>query len=182
MYASPLKAPAVMVPSAAPQTFSNDVLMRSIKILDIGYITVLYFGIAISLSVMTDKIMGKFDPVEASKKTKLMLLLEVILHLWCYGVMNYIVKNIVELVPFPLDGYQGFQHKRVKELGSGWVFGFVYIMFSSYLKDKISFIYNYYVNTNLTALEPAPAPAATQAPAPAATQAPAPAATKAHAK
>ena len=43
------------------QTIANDLLMRSIKILDIGYITVLYIMFSIGFAYITDKVMGKFD-------------------------------------------------------------------------------------------------------------------------
>jgi hypothetical protein len=135
---------AVQIPGdpSPPQTLANNILMRSIKILDIGYITVIYFIIAICLAILTDKIMGKFDEEKAKKTPRWKLLLEVLLHLWIYGVMTYVVRNLVELVPFPLDGYQGFMHKHVKEIGSAWTFGFVYLMFSAYLRDKLTFLYN----------------------------------------
>jgi hypothetical protein len=44
------------------QTLTNDILMRSIKIIDIGYITVLYFTFSVILAILTDKLMGEFDP------------------------------------------------------------------------------------------------------------------------
>ena len=125
------------------QTLSNDILMRSIKILDIGYITVLYVTISIILAFITDKVMGEFDEKKESRKSKLLLTIEVIITVWLYGVLIYIVRNIVGLVPFPLDGYNGFEHKRVKELQSAMVFTFTFVLFSKYMKSKLSFYYEH---------------------------------------
>jgi len=125
------------------QSLSNDILMRSIKILDIGYITVLYVAISIILAFLTDKIMGEFDEKKEAKKSKIVLTVEVIITVWIYGVLIYIVRNIISLVPFPLDGYKGFEHRRVKELHSAMVFTFTYILFSKYMKSKLSFYYEY---------------------------------------
>jgi len=124
------------------QTFTNDLLMRSIKIIDIGYITVLYIIFSIGFAYITDKAMGKFDEKKHKNKSKMRLTIELICEMWIYGVFIYIVRNLVGLIPFPLDGYHGFEHKRLKELTNPAVFTFTYIFFSDYLKTKLTYFYN----------------------------------------
>jgi flagellar biogenesis protein FliO len=126
-----------------PQTLSNDILMRSIKILDIGYITVLYVTFSLISAVAIDKIMGEYDEKDEEKKPSWQLTLEFILAIWLYGVLIYIVRNLVELIPFPLDNFHGFSHMKVKELGSAMVFTFTFVLFSSYLKSKLDFYYKH---------------------------------------
>jgi len=123
------------------QTFENDVLMRSIKILDIGYITVIYVVFSIVIALIVDDVIGKFDEKKESKKPIWRIYIEMILSIWFYGVLIYIVRNLVELIPFPLDGYEGFEHKRVKELGNATVFTFTFLVFCDYFKNKIAFFY-----------------------------------------
>jgi hypothetical protein len=133
------------------QTLGNDILMRSIKILDIGYINVLYVGLAIISAILTDKIMGKFDPEAEDKKSMLVLSLEFAVTVWAYGVIIYVARNLIELVPFPLDGYQGFKHSLVKELGGASVYSFTYFTFSDYMQKKIVHYYKKSVkNTTAT--------------------------------
>jgi hypothetical protein len=124
------------------QSLSNDILMRSIKIIDIGYITVLYIAFSLFCAKITDKVMGKFDEKKELKKSKFRLTIELIIAVWLYGVLIYVVRNIVEIIPFPLDNFHGFSHKKVKELNSAMVFTFTFVLFSSYLKHKLSFYYN----------------------------------------
>lgn len=124
------------------QTLENDLLMRGIKLLDIGYINVLYVFIALMFAKLTDTIMGQFESAMESKKSKFRLTIELILALWMYGIIIYIARNVVGIMPFPLDGYEGFEHRRVKELGSATAFTFTYVLFSDYIKTKISFYYN----------------------------------------
>jgi len=124
-------------------TLSNDILMRSIKIIDIGYITVLYIILSLICAVITDKVMGNFDEKAEAKKPHWQLTLEFILTVWLYGVLIYVARNLIELVPFPLDNYQGFSHKKVKELGSAMVFTFTFVLFSKYLKQKLDFYYKF---------------------------------------
>jgi len=123
------------------QTIANDILMRSIKIIDIGYITVLYIIISLICATITDKVMGDFDEKHESKKSLWQLTLEFVLVVWFYGVLIYIVRNIIELVPFPLNNYYGFSHKKVKELTSAMVFTFTFVLFSNYLNKKLQFYY-----------------------------------------
>jgi hypothetical protein len=125
------------------QTLSNDILMRSIKIIDIGYITILYVTLSLVSAISVDKVMGEFDEKREAKKPLWRLTIEFILTIWLYGVLIYFVRNLIELVPFPLDGYHGFSHIRVKELGSAMVFTFTFILFSKYLKSKLDFYYKF---------------------------------------
>ena len=125
------------------QTLSNDILMRSIKIFDMGYITILYVTLSLLCAISVDKIFGEFDEKIEVKKPLWRLTLEFILTIWLYGVLIYVVRNLIELVPFPLDGYHGFSHKRVKELNSAMVFTFTFVLFSKYLKAKLDFYYKF---------------------------------------
>lgn len=123
------------------QTLENDILMRSIKILDIGYITVIYVTFSIIFAFIVDNTIGKFDEKKESVKPLWLLTIELILAIWFYGVLIYVVRNLVALIPFPLDGYEGFEHKRVKELGSAMVFTFSFVVFCDYFKNKLLFFY-----------------------------------------
>ena len=128
------------------QTWQDNILMRSIKILDIGYIFALYFMIALLLAYYTDKILGKFDKNEAIKIPKWKIILELFLACWLYGILCYIVRNTVEMIPFPLHNYNGYDHYKIRELGSAWVFGFVFLTCSSNMKDRLIFVLGEFSN------------------------------------
>ena len=49
------------------QSLSNDILMRSIKIVDIGYITILYIITSVICAIITDKVLGEFDEKAEAK-------------------------------------------------------------------------------------------------------------------
>ena len=125
------------------QSLSNDILMRSIKIVDIGYISVLYIVMSLACAMTVDKVMGEFDENIEAKKSVWRLTLEFIITIWLYGFLIYVVRNLIELVPFPLDGYHGFSHKNVKELTSAMVFTFTFVLFSKHLKAKLDFYYKF---------------------------------------
>ena len=122
------------------QSFSTDVIIRSIKILDIGYITVIYFTLGFLISVGISKLLGDFNAEVENKKSTLRLFLEIVGHIWLIGVLVYIARNVVELIPFPLNGVLGFEHKRVKELGNAAVFTFVLLFFQAQLRSKLELL------------------------------------------
>jgi len=127
--------------SIPKQTLENDILMRSIKILDIGYLTIVYVILAIICAKITDAVFGEFDEEQQNKRSMAVLSLEMILSLWIYGVLIYAIRNIVPLIPFPLNGVQGFDHMRVKEVTNPTIFTIVFLTYCAHLKSKISYYY-----------------------------------------
>lgn len=124
------------------QTISNNILMRLIKLIDIGFIAVIYTSLALLFAKITDKILGKFDSVKEEKKPKWQITVEMFILIWLFGILMYVSRNIVPLIPFPLDGYRGFVHSKVKELGVPIIFSFVYMLFGEHIKSKITYFYN----------------------------------------
>jgi hypothetical protein len=127
------------------QTLQNDILMRSIKILDIGYIAIIYISFALLLASVIDKIRGKFDEKKEMEKPFWITCLEMVITIWVYGIIIYIIRNIAPLIPFPLDGYQGYEHSRVPELKSASLFIFSFIIFCNYFREKVLFFYKRYL-------------------------------------
>ena len=122
--------------------YKKEIIVRSIKILDIGYITTIYFILGLILAKICDKKLGKFDEKKASKKTIFQHIFELILYLWFIGVVIYIIRNLVPLIPFPLEGVYGFKHLKVKELTSATVFSISFMYFQVYYQNKIKYIFS----------------------------------------
>ena len=76
---------------------------RLIKIMDIGYITVIYFLIGLICAFTLTNILHINDIDEHKIKTVPMQLLEIIGILWLNGIIIYIVRNLVELIPYNLN-------------------------------------------------------------------------------
>lgn len=119
----------------------NEVLIRGIKMIDIGFITAIYLTIGIVFAKLCDKTLGPFDEEKESAKPLWKILVELVLYLWFIGIIIYIVRNIVPLIPFPLDGMYGFEHSRVKELMNATVFSITFIYFQEYYQKKIKYLF-----------------------------------------
>jgi len=122
--------------------YKKELIIRSIKILDIGYVTAIYFILGLVLAKLCDKKLGKFDSKKDSKKSIYLHMIELILYLWFIGVVIYIIRNLVPLIPFPLDGVYGFKHLNVKELTSATVFSISFMYFQVYYQNKIKYIFS----------------------------------------
>ena len=123
-------------------TLKDELIIRGIKLVDIAYITAIYFFIGMGSAKLMDKIYGQYNKEEYENKSLTNLVLDIILHLSLAGIVIYFARNIVELIPFPLDGVHGFQHKRMKELGSASTFVFAFIFFQNNLQGKLKLLYS----------------------------------------
>jgi hypothetical protein len=118
----------------------GDMVRRAVKVLDIGYIASLHFVTAFIVSEAIDRMMGKFNKVEADKKSVARLFAEIIVHVCFLGIIVYMLRNLVEIIPFPFDGVHGFSHKRLKELSGGVALTFSLFYFQYHLKSKMDYV------------------------------------------
>ncbi len=114
----------------------------AVKLTDIGLTTTYFFVIGLVFAKLFDIAYGKFKEEDYKKISKPILLLDILFHLFLIGVTAYILRNIVGLIPFPLDGVAGFQHERLKELSGGTVLAMVLLFFQRNLRDKITYFAN----------------------------------------
>lgn len=114
--------------------------IHALKILDISYLTAIYIGVGLPYSVLVNNYIGQFDPKTADKKSTARLLLEIWLHLTFITVSAYVIHNVIELIPSPFDGIDGFKHALVKERSGGVIFGFLLFFYQTTLRSKITYV------------------------------------------
>jgi len=118
----------------------TEAVIRSIKMLDIGILTILYFTLGYIFSWLINKIYYNFDPNK--EPIKILVFLEICCQIFFIGIITYILRNIIELIPFPLEGIYGYQHSKVRELYSGGIaliFGIFYAQDN--IKNKLNYIF-----------------------------------------
>jgi hypothetical protein len=134
--------------SKKSSSLRDEIEMRTVKIVDIGYITILYFIFGVIFASLYDKLFGKFVKEEEDKKSIYRVTLELIGIIWLFGVTIYVVRNIVELIPSPLSHVplsnpkRQFDHSKVKELGTATVFALILFGTSRYFVDKFGYYYD----------------------------------------
>jgi hypothetical protein len=110
-----------------------------VKLLDIGLTTTYFFVIGLVCAKAFDLVYGKFKKEDYKDTSKAVLLLDILAHLFLIGIAAYVLRNIVGLIPFPLNGVAGFDHKRLKELSGGTVLAMILLFFQQNLRDKINY-------------------------------------------
>ena len=128
-----------MVSSVGP---TNELLFRLIKITDMSYVTVLFFIYAYIVGYYLNEFFTYIYGTEFDKKTTVILFCEVMSQVVCIGILSYIGRNVVQSIPFPLDGVNGYEHSRIKELVNGAFIPVFIIMFQYSMQDKLAFIKN----------------------------------------
>jgi hypothetical protein len=119
-----------------------DLEFRTIKILDIGYITIIYFILGLLISRLFDSYLGKFNKLNDDKKYIGRVGLELIIMIWVIAIIVYLTRNVVELIPSPFDGLYGFDHLQVKELGSAAVFTMLVLSYTYHFAGKLDYFNN----------------------------------------
>jgi hypothetical protein len=90
---------------------------------------------------------NKFDSKESDKYSLLKNIFNLVILIWINGVLIYIARNVIEFIPYPLDNYFGFQHKKVKELGAATAFTFVLLYYQPNLNNTMKYLKNRFDNT-----------------------------------
>lgn len=116
---------------------------RIVKILDIGYTTLIYFMMGLIIAGIIDILYGKYDEKAEKKKSLTRKTLDLVGMIWLNGVIIYFIRNVAELIPSPFDGLYGFQHNRLKELDSAYVFDFVLIYNQPNLIKRMDILLEY---------------------------------------
>jgi|SaaInlV_165m_DNA_1040744.scaffolds.fasta_scaffold25039_1 hypothetical protein len=118
----------------------HDILMRSIKMIDISLLGIYYLIGGILLSNLINRIMPDYNKEEYDSKSKIQIILELFANTILIMISAYILRNIVALVPFPLDGVYGYNHSIVKEVSGGVIISFAVIVLQSSFKRKLEHV------------------------------------------
>ena len=125
----------------------QDVLIRLNKMIDIGFITTIYFIMGAIVANMITGYQNKFDSKESDKYSLLKNIFNLVILIWINGVLIYVARNVIEFIPYPFDNYFGFQHKKVKELGAATAFTFVLLYYQPNLNNMMKYLKNRFDNT-----------------------------------
>jgi hypothetical protein len=113
-----------------------------VKLLDIGLTTIYFFVVGILAAKGFDTVFGEINHEDYRNKSIGLLFLDIIVHLFILGVVAYALRNIVQMIPYPLNGMAGYDHFRLKELEGGEVMALVLILFQKNLHAKVLYFVN----------------------------------------
>ena len=122
-------------------SFNSDYTITLIKIIAILYVSVLYAVVGLLLTQILDKYIFHSDniltdEVSVSKMNTIYVVLSTTLLIGFIGVISYIGRNIIQMIPFPFEGIHGFEYMKVKEVASGGLLLVFLIAFSQTIAKK----------------------------------------------
>ncbi len=129
------------------QTAYEDLVVRLVKMLDIGWASMSYFLLAVLMIAILNRISRNSESVLYEQKSTPRLVFEVILKVWLIGVLAYIARNVFELVPWPFEGLYGYKHLKVKEVTNSAIFVAFMVTFDSQLQNKVGELKRRFVPT-----------------------------------
>jgi hypothetical protein len=119
----------------------DNAMFRIVKILGIGYITMIFFIFAFIFGFFLDRFFVNFYGDDYKNTRVIVLIFEILNHIIVLGILAYFVRVAVRTIPFPLDGLYGYQHIKLREMDGG-VFYAILIMFQYHMQDKIIYTSN----------------------------------------
>jgi hypothetical protein len=119
----------------------QEVVLRSFKLLDIGYMAVMYFSLGLVLAKMMDYFYGKINVMTENAKSPSRKLTEVLGMIWLNGIVIYFMSNIASLVPFPLSGIYGYDHSKVRDFANSTVFIWSFLYYQTHFQAKVKSLY-----------------------------------------
>ncbi len=122
--------------------YKKEIIIRSIKIFDIVYLTILYFITALILAFSIDSFLIYLFGNEHETKTKYILIMEILLQIILTAIAFYIFKNLLELIPFPFQCTYGYNHDKVPLYKNASILMTLLILMQYELHDKVNIIKN----------------------------------------
>ena len=119
------------------------------KICDLIFISILFFLSALLISLVLNNLCTiMFPQMQGSKQITAAFISEIMFRITFIIVMCYIFRNLVQQVPSPFDGYNGFSHAKVKELSSGTLLTTLAFFFQTNLRNDATLLGNHFFNYN----------------------------------
>lgn len=108
------------------------------KVTDLALVTFYYFSLALVFSVALNYITQVYETYLPSKeKTTRRLALEITANIFFVAVAFWVIRNVVERIPFPLEGMGGYRHARLSQSTTAAIATLTLVLFQTSLTDKI---------------------------------------------
>jgi hypothetical protein len=112
------------------------------KVADIGLVTFYYLSFTITASILLQLVTRVYDKYTAAKdgekaKSTVRLFFEIVANIFFIAVTLWVIRNVIERVPFPFEGLGGYQHSRLSNETMAQIGTLALILFQTSLMEKI---------------------------------------------
>jgi len=115
-------------------------LIGGLKILHIGYLTIIYLIFGYLYTKLFEMIYGNFDIDVENRKPIARQILELISMLWFAALFLFIVDRSAHKIPHPkiFKGYKYSYSEHFKAIREAGIFIFLFLFFQNSIFDKVS--------------------------------------------
>ena len=115
-------------------------IVGGLKILHIGYFTIIYLVFGYLYTKLFEMIYGKFDTDSENQKPIGMQILELISMLWFAAVFLFIIYRGAHKIPHPkiFKNYRYNYSEHFKAIRESGIFIFMFLFFQNSIFDKVS--------------------------------------------
>ena len=117
-----------------------------IKTSDIVYITVLYFVFGYYIAKTSDFICDTLFGNNYTDLNQFELIIEIIIQIIISLILSKYCKQIIETIPFPFEGLEGYSHFKLKDFlykgGIAWSLGL--LLYQKSFMKKIKLLKKYF--------------------------------------
>lgn len=111
------------------------------KIADLGLISFYYLIFALAFAIILEYLTEWYESTFPSKeKTTWRLVFEIGANIFFVAVAFWVIRNIVEIIPFPFEGYGGYKHALLKDTNTSIIATLALILFQTSLTKKIMIV------------------------------------------
>jgi hypothetical protein len=107
-----------------------------VKTLGVAWVGVLCFVFAFLVSRFIDK----FTPELDKSKSKWMTFVEVCFQFGIIGAIVYASRRFIKNIPFPFEGWYGYEHSALGELRSLPLMVFIFMFFQTKTQEKMRWL------------------------------------------
>lgn len=112
-----------------------------IKLLAIAYVTLIHVVVALFVSRIIDRIIPDIEIDKTTNTEPLVRCLGlIILNIIMITISAYFIRNIVEKIPFPLDGIHDFKYGRLKERTNIIISSFLLMYYQTKLRQRLDLL------------------------------------------
>ena len=98
-----------------------------------AWVGVMCFISAFVVSMFLDRITPDLDPA----KSRLLIFTEVCVQFGIIGAIVFLMRHVIKNIPFPADGWYGYEHSTNGELRSLPLFVFIFMFFQKKTQAKM---------------------------------------------
>ena len=111
-------------------------MLAAVRTLGVAWVGLVCFVFAFGASMALDRLTAPLDETKSRPR----IFAEVSLQFAIIGAIVFLARHMIKNVPFPGEGWYGYEHSTLGELRSLPLFVFIFMFFQKRTQDKMRYL------------------------------------------